>query len=379
MLWEYLNRYKVFFSLSFCILFSLISIIWQKNPISNSSVYFNKIAEQTNYFFKNIFNFPFLIIERISEYSELKEKYKKSLEEIEKYKLQKEQYEILLKENQKLRQLLEFEPLTNYQEVKAEVLGIRLNSITPRIIINKGKKHGIKPFMPVIAFATDENNNPIRTVVGIIAIVQNTSSIIQPIQHPQMKLGVKIENTNQWAILEGDSFSFNKLKLKYITSSSAKESKYFIDPYIELRNSKVVTSGNDGIFPPNIPVGIIIEKGNIDENNFATAYLKPYIEIDKLEYVMIIQKNPELWSQELTNEIKNELPIPLTTEYIPMELIDNYKNKLENKLNNKTEKENKTNDDTNKNILNQLDNKENTKDNNSNTIKKLINPNDPFQ
>jgi rod shape-determining protein MreC len=377
MLWEYISRYKVSFSLGFCIVFSLTSILWQKNPISYSSIYFNKISEQANYFFKNIFQFPFILIERIAEYSELKEKYQKSLEEIEKYKLQKEQYELLLKENQKLKQLLEFEPLTNYPEIKAQILGIRLNSITPRIIIDKGKKQGIEPMMPVIAFTSDENNHPIRAVVGITAIVQDSTSIIQPIQHPQMNLGVKIENTNQWAILEGDSFSYTKLRLKYITHYSHKNEKFFKDPFIEIQNSRVVTSGNDGIFPPNLFVGIIVEKGSFDENNFSTAYVRPYIEIDKLDYVIVLLKKPKEWATNSYNTDSNESLEISITDFIPEELIKNYKEQSEHKKHS-TQSSNKDNNQSQKEENNdknqQYEEKQNFK-----KQERILNPNDPFQ
>ena len=372
MFWEYISKYKVPFSLTFCVVFSLVSIIWQKNPFSQSTIYFNRIAEQTNYLFKNIFQFPFVVIERISEYSELKEKYQKSLEEIEKYKLQKEQYEILLKENQKLRQILEFPPLTNYPEIKAEVLGIRLNSITPRILINKGKKDGIQPFMPVIAFTTDENNQPIRSVVGITAIVQDSHSIIQPIQHPQMELGVKINATNQWAILQGNSYSLKKLRLKYITYASNKDNKFFSDPYIEIKNSRVVTSGNDGIFPENIPVGVIVEKGNIDDNGFGYAYVTPYIELDKLEFVIVILKKPSSWSNLVSDNVKNDLPLPITTEYIPEEFLNQYKNEKS-----KNEKQYITQHQQKPDKTSEIENK--TIEQPKKTKERIFNPNDPLQ
>ncbi len=377
MLWDYISRYKAFFSLFFCISFSFINLIWKKSSSISTLFDFNKIIEQSNYFLKSILNSPFYIIERFYEYSDLKEKYNKSLEEIEKYRLQKEQYEKLLKENEKLRNLLNFEQLSNYKEVKAEILGIRLNSITPRIIINKGKSHGIKPFMPVLSFTTDENNHPIRAVVGITAMVQNTNSVVQPIQHPQMKLGVKIESSNQWAILEGNSFSFNALKLKYLTSSSNINNRYFSDSYIEIHNSRVITSGNDGIFPPNILVGKIIDKGYMDEDNFAVAYLKPYIELDKLEFVIILLKEPESWSDFVRNDNEfQEMNNLLTTDYVPEELLKNHQEQSIN-IQKKVIKHN----NTEKEKIQKEENVKMQEDKNKidKKIDKIINPNDPFQ
>ncbi len=376
MLWEYINRFKVSISLTFCILFSIINIIWQKNLVSNSTIYLNKLIEQSNYFFKNIFNLPFTVIDRIYEYSQLKQQYQKTLEEIEKYKLQKEQYEILLKENEKLRQLLNFESFPTYEEVKAEVLGIRLNSITPRIIINKGKKHGLKPFMPVLTFTHDENNIPIRTVVGIISIVLNTSSIVQPLQHPQMKIGVKILNTNQWAILEGDSHSLRSLQLKYITSSSSNDSKFFNDPYLEIKDSRVVTSGNDGIFPKNIPIGKISNKSVSNVNYYNIAYVEPYVDLDKLEYVIVLLKEPEPWKKFIDSEekdLKDNSDLNLS-EYIPEDLIKDYSSNKKN-IDNLTKQAIKQKNDEVSSIENKSVKIEEKDKNNI----RIINPNDPLQ
>lgn len=370
MLIDYLYRYKSFFSLSFAIIFSITSLLWQKNPFTYTTLFFAKISEQANYFLKNILNFPLEVITTISEYRVLKEKYEKAIEELEKYKSQKEKYEILLKENQKLREILNFENTSIYPEIKAQVLGIRLNSITPRIIVNKGKKHNIKPFMPVIAFTNDENHIPIRAVVGITAIVQENTSIIQPLQHPQMKLGVKIENTNQWAILEGNNHSLKLLKLNYISNVNISKTVYYSENTLDIYNSRIVTSGNDGIFPPNLLVGKVISKVQHQEEGFSIAYVEPYMSIDKLDFVIIISKEPEEWLPLLQQEEEKEIiQTPFSNDLIPETLVAISK-RAENKNGAKsTEKQNKTETTENTEKLEITESHR----------KKILNPNDPFQ
>ncbi len=368
MIIEYLHKYKSLLSLSFSILFSITSLLWQKNPFTYTTLYFAKITEQANYFIKNIFNFPFQVISTISEYKILREKYEKSIEELEKYKSQKEKYEVLLKENQKFREILDFETNTIYPEIKAKVLGIRLNSITPRIIVNKGKKHNIKPFMPVIAFTNDENRIPIRAVVGITAIVQDNTSIIQPLQHPQMKLGVKIENTNQWAILEGNNHSLKLLKLKYISNTYKTKTVYYSENIQDIYNSRVVTSGNDGIFPPNLLVGKVVSKVQDEEEGFNIGYVEPYISLDQLDFVIIISKEPEEW-HSLLQEEKEMIQTPFGNDIIPETLITTQK-----KLENKNEKTNSKERQNNTQIT-----KSSEKEIIESKRKKIFNPNDPFQ
>ncbi|MBI3394717.1 MAG: rod shape-determining protein MreC [Spirochaetia bacterium] len=184
----------------------------------------------------------------------------------------------------------------DFPELRAEVLGVRLDSISPRILIGKGKNDGLVPFMPVIAHAHDADDNTIRAVVGIVASVDSTTAIVQPIFHPAFKLGVRIPDTGEWALLTGNSGNVTEALLTYITSdlknAPAKDSK---DPKpTGLKNLTIFTSGGSGIFPKGIPVGKISREGT-RQGDTRTAFVKPFADIGELDYVVVILKKPEPW------------------------------------------------------------------------------------
>ncbi len=362
MLWEYIFKYKTPFSLGFCIIFSLTSLIWQKNVFAKGSYYLGSFFEKFSYFIKATTSYPFDFIEKISQLRNLQIQYQKAMEEIENYKSLKEKYEILQEENQKLRQLLEFPVMLEYQEVKAKVLGIRINSITPLIIINKGSQQKIKPYMPVITYINDESNKPIRAVVGITSIVEKNATVVLPIQNPMMKIGVKILGTDQWAVLEGNSYSFNRLKLRYI-SYLASETNFQIykDSLNDIQNKKIVTSGNDGVFPPNLAIGKIINQpSSLSREEISTAYVEPYSRLDKLEFVTVILKDPEEWKNYIQNEDFVLPKSPYSEEKVPDELkVIEEKQKIHKKENNKIQ------DDIEEKI--EIPKKQN-----------ILNPNDPL-
>jgi len=315
MLWDILWRNKNTFSLSFCLLFSITGMIWQSNPLTGAVGFFGKLADRMSGAINSGVSLPGDAFKRISQYTDLQAKYDRALTQLEENRNNIDKYEQLKQENDRLRAALAFPPHSEYTEVKAEVLGIRLNSITPRILINRGSDQGIEPFMPVYTYTTDENKNLIRSVVGIIAVVDRSTSIVQPLQHPDMRLGVRIVSTGQWAMLEGDSENLRRLKLRYITRDAAPDSTVFKDPLPDVEKSTIITSGGGGIFPPGIPVGQIIQKGEIDEESggFLTAYVRPYADLDRLDYVIVMRKKPDDWSERIQKDYS--LVDNLSTEF----------------------------------------------------------------
>ena len=130
--------------------------------------------------------------------------------------------------------------------------------------------------------------------------------MIQPIINQNFTIGVKTKD-NLWSILNGNSKDLFTVILTYIDDKTIIDTKnldknknitkkltsdYFES--INKINKPVFSSGGAGVFPPNLPVGIIIKEIGI-EGNFKKAYVKPYVNLKKIKYVTIIQKLPEEW------------------------------------------------------------------------------------
>ncbi|MCX2717079.1 rod shape-determining protein MreC [Helicobacter sp. MIT 21-1697] len=82
----------------------------------------------------------------------------------------------------------------------------------------------------------------------------------------------------------------------------------YISDWIEIhKGDKVFTSGLDGIFLENIPVGIVED---VRENyGYLSVDVKPYASVRELSYVWIIDREiPQLGIQDAQNEMLKEVP-----------------------------------------------------------------------
>lgn len=304
MLWDILWRYKNHFSLFFCVSFSFVSIIWHSNtnPFSRSVNYLGILSDRMSGFLNSGLRFTDHVWIEFSEYKELEEKYKKAQKTIEEHRLERDKLDILRLENERLRSILEFSAETENSTVRAEVLGVRLNSISPRIIINKGKSDGIRPFMPVYTQAHDSEKNIIRAIVGIAAFVGETVTVVQPVLHPDFQMGVRIPRTGHWAIISGNSGKKGRLILKDISMDTRYQNIYRNQSRLEYPDNIVLTSGEGGVFPKGIPVGILEKKlSELGESD--TVYVLPLAPIGKLDIVHVVLKTPEKWSGNWVGEI----------------------------------------------------------------------------
>lgn len=301
MLADILSRNRNVISLGFCLSFSMLCLLWQTNPFAQGLAFFGKVADRISTALNSGLSFTGDFIADIDEYRDLKQKYAQLQTQLEQYELEHDKFDQLKRQNEIYRISLEFKENSVFKEQKAEVLGVRLNAISPRIIIGRGKKDGLLPMMPVVSRAHDKQNNLIRSVVGIIVSVDTNSSIVQPLYHPSFRLGVRIEQTKEWAMLSGNSDRHGTVFLTYITSDFEEDQATFANRSDELRKEySVYTSGAGGIFPKGIPVGYITSKSK-RQNEFKTAYVTPYASIASLDFVSVIMKRPAAWTHENKN------------------------------------------------------------------------------
>lgn len=239
----------------------------------------------------------------IDKYRELEKKYDVAIQKLEEYRLDQDRFDRLRNENDSLRKELGFPSHPELPELKAEVLGVRINSISPRIIINRGSKDGVQPFMPVIYRSENKENQLVRAVAGIVASVHGTTSVVQPINHPNFQMGVKVPSGGQWAILNGNSGKLSEVLLSYLAQDGSPDRATYSDTNIAIgKGALVVTSGSAGIFPPGIPVGYITREGQRD-GEFKTAYVKTIANIGRMDYVSILMKSPEPWAENINRDL----------------------------------------------------------------------------
>lgn len=182
------------------------------------------------------------------------EEYKRQLEVL------KQKIQLLEQENKTFRNQLETPLPPSWNYISAYVLGRERF-----LIIDKGLRDGVNKDMIVVS----EN-----IVVGKVFSVSSKTSQIQLLWDPDAKTSVKTDKNVQ-GLLTG-SFG-NKIVISKVLQK---------DPLNSL--DIVMTSGEEGIFPPNLIIGKVDEVVAKQEDVYKEAIITPLIDYEKLQQVFII-------------------------------------------------------------------------------------------
>ncbi|QJC36325.1 rod shape-determining protein MreC [Enterobacteriaceae endosymbiont of Donacia simplex] len=218
-----------------------------------------------------ILNKPFYIYRNTFDYfvkNDILQKKNKNLnnkilqQNIKLYNLQKIKYD-----NDNLRNILQLPILKEKKNILAEIIPIYFPINKDIIFINKGLKDNIKPGTIVL-------NN--QGIVGQVISSKNKSSQVLLICNKNFFLPVQIQNSDIKFIINGNGCTKN-LKSEYISTD------------INLHKGDIlITSGLDTQYPIGYPVGIITKIFFDKRKNFNIAYIKPFLQIEKIKYLVLL-------------------------------------------------------------------------------------------
>lgn len=174
-------------------------------------------------------------------------------------------------ENIRLTKLLNLKKLNNFGVISGKIVNKSLIQIRNTITINIGENEGAKVNMPVI---TDDG------LVGRIVATSNNYSIAQIILNKELKITVKCQRSRADGILNFDGFQ--ALTVMNVPKSA--------DVNI---GDLFITSEYSNHFPAGIPVGTVIESGNLD-NLFKKVVIKPAVNFETLEEVFVLNYIPDI-------------------------------------------------------------------------------------
>jgi rod shape-determining protein MreC len=166
----------------------------------------------------------------------------------------------LEEENRSLRELLNAVPSRKRSYITARVVSDLGGPYVHSALLNGGSEQGIKKDQAVI----NESG-----LAGRVVDVGKTSARVLLLTDINSRVPVMAEKAHEKAILAGSNN--DTLNLTYLTANSAIQ-----------EGDRLVTSGDGGVFPPGIPVGIVtsIEKGAVS--------VQPFVDPIKIEYVSIL-------------------------------------------------------------------------------------------
>ncbi len=180
-------------------------------------------------------------------------------------------------ENKRLRDALQFTADQPHEVISAGIIAVNPSNWNCSVIINKGRKDGIQKNMAVIS--------P-EGVVGRIGEVRAHSAEVIMITDPRQGnyIGGVVQRTRDMVFVVGGNHRGE------CTVQPAVDN-YFKDLQ---KNDLVVTSETSEIFPRGLPIGRVVYFIQRVNNMVTKAYLKPVVDLGKLEIVYIIKSKKEL-------------------------------------------------------------------------------------
>lgn len=168
---------------------------------------------------------------------------------------------------QRLTALLQFKEQASSAIVAAQVIGRDATNRYRSVILNKGEHEGIHPDMGVVTPAG---------VVGRVVKTTGGTSVVLLITDPNNAIAGLIQRTRDEGIVEGTPQGH--VRLKYIPLLSG-----------VTEGDRVVTSGLVGGFPRGLTIGTITAIDKEEGALFQTAELKPEVDVDRVEEVLVLQ------------------------------------------------------------------------------------------
>lgn len=190
-------------------------------------------------------------------------------------------YSGLKEENDRLRQVLNFEQeRNNYNYIACDIVSYSGGNFLDGYIVNKGKKDNVQKGMVVIGA---------QGLVGQVTSVDNSTCIVQSLLNENIAVGVMVQRTNDvTGYIKGFKDNQNKNLAKV----------YDLPMESDVKEGDVITTSGVGmLYPKGIRIGEVI---SVDEDNIKVmknAVVKPYVDFNKLQELFIV-------SPKDTREIK---------------------------------------------------------------------------
>lgn len=225
-----------------------------------------------SYIFKN-----YLALRKIKENNDL------LVVENDKLRLQIAQLKETAIENERLSDLLELKKRTSSEGKVARVIGEDASPDRFTYLINIGAKEGIQIRSPVLT--------PVG-IVGQVREVYDHSALVVTLLDPSSVIDAVDTRSRSHALIEGTGKD-------YLAKTK------FVDRIEDFRvGDQMLSSGIDGLYPKGYPIGIVVEVQKPALGVLQTSYLRPAVDYDKLEEVLVLPPPPQSPNVQVSNQSK---------------------------------------------------------------------------
>lgn len=181
-------------------------------------------------------------------------------------------------ENSEFREIIDKkEDLNAYNPIHATVISRNPDQWEEKVIIDKGKKHGVEKNMAVITA---------RGLIGKVIVVTDAHATVELLSTENRDFRVsavirsnEADDQSAFGLIEGFDRERGELIMKRI------EADYEIEV-----GEKVISSGLGGIFPKGLPIGEVTEISTDDYGLTKMVYIRPAAQFSMLDHVMIAKR-----------------------------------------------------------------------------------------
>jgi len=186
-------------------------------------------------------------------------------------------------ENIRLSKLLTLKDKNILGIISAKIVNKSLVQTRNTITINAGENDSIKVNMPVV---TDDG------LVGKIVGVSKNYSIAQILYNKDLRISAKVQRSRVDGIFTYDGVG--NLVLTNVPKAAD------VNP-----GDLIITSEYSNLFPGGIPLGTVVETGNLD-NLFKKITIKPAVNFNILEEIFVVKSQPNKEKSDLEKLFMNK-------------------------------------------------------------------------
>jgi len=173
-------------------------------------------------------------------------------------------------DNARLRRMVGLDDRLEQQVVFAEVIAQDPTAWFKTVIINKGRRDGIAKGMPAVV--------PEGIVGQVTDVAEGYAKILLMID-PNSAVDALIQRNRVRGLIKGDTTDRCRLELVLLKED------------VEIGDT-VITSGLDGVFPKGLRAGVITAVEAPPNEMFHLITIKPFVDYEKLEALLVILVAP---------------------------------------------------------------------------------------
>ena len=212
-------------------------------------------------------------------------------QQVQKLEVEVQSRESLAVETQRLRSLLELKEQTDFDIMAAQIIGRDPSAWFDTMIINRGSSDGVRLNMPVVTKGG---------LVGRVSAVSFLTAQVHLITREKVSEGGVIGElgaSNALGVVSGTG-KRELLEMGYVPGS------------VEVKvGDSVYTTGQEGIYPPGLKIGEIVEVRTGSATVPQQIFIKPSANFSALEEVAVILYEPPPrpeYDKSLPNAVKKK-------------------------------------------------------------------------